>query len=104
MQIVKSKNQVTDILLYPCLVQGEHAASEIAAAIDDVNKKFPEVETIIAGRGGGSMEDLWAFNEEIVAVTVPAPIAPAIAEDIKIKGEASISPIFFLQYSLPNLL
>ena len=79
LKIVKSKNQVTDILLYPCLVQGEHAASEIAAAIDDVNKKFPEVETIIAGRGGGSMEDLWAFNEEIVARSIFNSYIPVIS-------------------------
>ena len=61
------------------LVQGPNAAGEIAAAIDDLNKNHPDVDVIIAGRGGGSMEELWAFNEEIVARSIYASHIPVIS-------------------------
>ena len=54
------------ILIAPVKVQGEGAAQEIAAAVKDLNK-IKGVDAIIVGRGGGSIEDLWAFNEEVVA-------------------------------------
>jgi len=54
------------VILYPTLVQGVNAANEIAAAIDQVRLRA-EVEVLIICRGGGSIEDLWSFNEEIVA-------------------------------------
>jgi exodeoxyribonuclease VII large subunit len=54
------------IIVRPARVQGHGAAMEIAAAIEDLNRDG-RAEVIIAGRGGGSLEDLWAFNEEIVA-------------------------------------
>ena len=54
------------VILYPTLVQGVNAANEIAAAIDQVRQRA-EVEVLIICRGGGSIEDLWSFNEEIVA-------------------------------------
>jgi len=54
------------LILAPVRVQGEGAANEIAQAIKDFNE-FAEVDVIIVGRGGGSLEDLWPFNEEIVA-------------------------------------
>ena len=53
------------LLLYPALVQGEGASASIAEGIAALEKKG--VDLIIVGRGGGSIEDLWAFNEEIVA-------------------------------------
>lgn len=78
-KIVKSRNNIVDLLIYPCLVQGPGAAAEISNAIDDVNKLFPEVDTIIIGRGGGSMEELWAFNEENVARSIFASRIPIIS-------------------------
>lgn len=78
-KIIKSRNQVVDVLVYPCLVQGPGAAAEIADAIREVNRLFPEVDIIIAGRGGGSMEELWAFNEEIVARSIFASKIPVIS-------------------------
>jgi exodeoxyribonuclease VII large subunit len=69
-------------LLYPVAVQGETAAKEIAAAINEINKHFKKtipIDLIIVGRGGGSIEDLWAFNEEIVARAIFASEIPVIS-------------------------
>ena len=66
------------ILIAPALVQGEGAAAQIAAGIEALNH-VPDVEVIIVGRGGGSMEDLWAFNEEVVVRAVAASRVPVIS-------------------------
>ncbi|HUU60362.1 MAG TPA: exodeoxyribonuclease VII large subunit [Phycisphaerae bacterium] len=77
------------VYLLPCLVQGEAAAEQIAAAIAllDANAEALGIETIIVGRGGGSLEDLWAFNEEIVARAVYAagtPIISAVGHEVDV--------------------
>lgn len=64
-RVSKRRNPRIRIVLYPVQVQGDGAAAEIASAIRFFNEKYP-VDVLIAGRGGGSMEDLWAFNEEMV--------------------------------------
>lgn len=79
LKIIKNRNNYVDVLVYPVLVQGPAAAREIAAAIDDINLKWPDIDTIIVGRGGGSMEELWAFNEEIVARSIYASEIPIIS-------------------------
>jgi exodeoxyribonuclease VII large subunit len=66
------------LLLRPVRVQGEGAAAEIAEAIADLNK-FGGLDVLIVGRGGGSIEDLWAFNEEIVARAIAASEVPVIS-------------------------
>ena len=66
------------IILAPSLVQGEGAAEQIAAGIYALNT-LPEVEVIIVGRGGGSQEDLWCFNEEAVARAVASSAKPIIS-------------------------
>ena len=71
------------LVLLPVQVQGIGAAEEIAAAIRKAGK-LPEVDVIITGRGGGSMEDLWAFNEEIVARAIaesPVPVISAVGHE-----------------------
>ncbi|HOW87128.1 MAG TPA: exodeoxyribonuclease VII large subunit [Candidatus Omnitrophota bacterium] len=68
----------THIQLYPAKVQGEGAADEIAAALRVMNERS-EAEVLIVGRGGGSLEDLWAFNEEAVARAVFASRIPVIS-------------------------
>ncbi len=68
----------THILLFPVKVQGEGSASEIAAAIEAMNRQG-EAEVLIVGRGGGSLEDLWAFNEEPVARAVFGSEIPVIS-------------------------
>jgi exodeoxyribonuclease VII large subunit len=72
------------ILIYPVRVQGEGAAEEIAEGLDYLGS-LPDVDVIIVGRGGGSMEDLWAFNEEIVARTIyasPIPVISAVGHEV----------------------
>ncbi len=66
------------IVLAPCRVQGDGAAEEIAHAIADLNQ-LGDCDVIIVGRGGGSLEDLWAFNEETVARAIVASKAPIIS-------------------------
>ena len=66
------------IILWPVRVQGEGSASEIAAAVDGMNT-YGQVDVIIAGRGGGSMEDLWAFNEEVVVRAIANSEIPTVS-------------------------
>jgi len=68
----------TEILLNPVRVQGEGAAEEIARAIGEMNR-IGNVDVLIVGRGGGSLEDLWAFNEEVVARAIFASKIPVIS-------------------------
>ena len=79
LKIIRSRNHVADILIFPVLVQGPGAAGEISEAIRTVNERFPDVDVIIAGRGGGSLEDLWAFNEEPVARAISDSRIPLIS-------------------------
>jgi len=67
-----------EILLYPVRVQGEGAAAEIAGAIRDFNR-LGLADVLIVGRGGGSLEDLWAFNEEMVARAIYQSRIPVIS-------------------------
>lgn len=78
-KIIKSRNNVVDVMVYPCVVQGDGAAVQIASAIDDVNARFNDTDVMIVGRGGGSLEELWAFNEEIVARSIYASDIPVIS-------------------------
>ncbi|ANE49041.1 exodeoxyribonuclease VII large subunit [Paenibacillus swuensis] len=66
------------ILLFPVLVQGKQAGASIAKAIDAMNR-HGEVDVLIVGRGGGSLEELWAFNEEIVARSIYRSAIPIIS-------------------------
>lgn len=73
-----------EVILVPVKVQGIGAAEEIAEAIDTLNE-WNQVDVIIVGRGGGSLEDLWAFNEEIVARAIyrsEIPIISAVGHEI----------------------
>lgn len=71
----------SDVYLLPVLVQGDKAAKQIAEAIAqlDANAKRYAIDTLIVARGGGSLEDLWAFNEEIVARAIYAARTPIIS-------------------------
>lgn len=66
------------VLLFPVLVQGTQAAASIARAIDEMNR-LNEVDVLIVGRGGGSLEELWAFNEEVVARSIYKSVIPIIS-------------------------
>ena len=78
LHILERRFKNLHILLYPVRVQGEGASSEIAEAINDFNR-FTDVDVMIVGRGGGSMEDLWAFNEEVVARAIDCSKIPIIS-------------------------
>jgi len=76
-----------EVCLLPRRVQGEGAAEEIAAGIFLLNEKRPDLDVIIVGRGGGSLEDLWAFNEEVVARAIYAsriPIVSAVGHEVDV--------------------
>ena len=77
------RNPAVPILLVPVRVQGLEAAAEIAAGINILSQR-KDIDVIIVGRGGGSLEDLWPFNEEIVARTIaacPVPIVSAVGHE-----------------------
>ena len=76
--VTKRRFPELEIILLPVSVQGDKAAAEIAQAINFVNRHHI-ADTIIVGRGGGSLEDLWAFNEEIVARAIFASALPVIS-------------------------
>ena len=84
-KIIESRTSLTDMIVVPVLVQGSEAAADIAATIDMINRDFDDIDTLIVGRGGGSMEDLWAFNEEIVARAIyrsRIPVISAVGHEI----------------------
>lgn len=68
-----------EVLIYPVRVQGETAKDEIARAIQYLNNNHKELDVLLVGRGGGSLEDLWAFNEEIVARAIYNSNIPIIS-------------------------
>jgi exodeoxyribonuclease VII large subunit len=83
LHILKRRFENLHVLLYPVRVQGEGAASEIAEAVKYFNQRT-DVDVIIVGRGGGSLEDLWAFNEEVVARAIchsKIPIISAVGHE-----------------------
>jgi len=85
LNIWRKRSFPTNITVFPVRVQGDSAASEIAAAITSTSRKLPETDIIVLCRGGGSLEDLWAFNEEIVARAIAKsriPIVSAIGHDV----------------------
>ena len=79
LRTIKNKNDFVDILICPVLVQGPGAPDDIAKAIDFLNAARPDIDVIITGRGGGSMEELWAFNEEVVARSIYRSNIPVIS-------------------------
>ncbi len=86
LHIIERRFANVEILINPVKVQGEGAAEEIASAITELNN-VSGIDVIIAGRGGGSLEDLWAFNEEIVARSIfksKIPIISAVGHEIDI--------------------
>jgi len=84
LRILERRYAKLRILIYPAKVQGEGAAAEIAGGLDYLGG-LAEVDVIIVGRGGGSIEDLWAFNEEAVARAIfrsPKPVISAVGHEI----------------------
>jgi len=83
LQILGRRWPAARVVLAPCRVQGEGAAEEIAQAVADLGRAG-RVDVIIVGRGGGSLEDLWPFNEEVVARAIyasPVPVVSAVGHE-----------------------
>ena len=78
-KIIRSRNDLVDIMVFPVQVQGDGAAENMADMLDFVNESFRDIDTIILGRGGGSAEDLWAFNEEVLARAIFRSVIPVIS-------------------------
>jgi exodeoxyribonuclease VII large subunit len=78
LHILRQHWPLVEVALCPCQVQGVEAPAQIAQAIETLNQDT-SVETLIVARGGGSIEDLWAFNEEIVARAIFASRVPIIS-------------------------
>ena len=83
-QVARKRFPAIEIVLNPVTVQGDSAASEIVRAIEELNE-LGGFDVLIVGRGGGSLEDLWPFNEEIVARAIAAsriPVVSAVGHEI----------------------
>lgn len=82
--VLKRRFPAIPVVIYPVAVQGEGAAREIAEAIRLAGRR-KECDVLIVGRGGGSLEDLWAFNEEVVARAIhdsPLPVVSAVGHEV----------------------
>ena len=80
---IKRRWPLAEVYLFPSLVQGEEAAADIVRQIQ-LSEQF-DIDTLIVGRGGGSIEDLWPFNEEIVARAIyqcPIPVISAVGHEV----------------------
>jgi len=82
LNIMRRRFPCAEILVVPTLVQGEKAAEDIVSSIRLLNK-FGDVDVAIVGRGGGSIEDLWPFNEEVVARAIFDSDVPIILADLR---------------------
>jgi len=83
LKVIKRRNP-TDIVIAPTIVQGKESAKSIAESIELLNKENLGIDVIIVGRGGGSLEDLWSFNEELVARAIfnsKIPIISAVGHE-----------------------
>jgi exodeoxyribonuclease VII large subunit len=84
LKVISRRHSGVRIIIYPTIVQGDGAAESIASAIRKANERN-EVDVLIVGRGGGSIEDLWSFNEEIVARALyesRIPVISAVGHEI----------------------
>ena len=85
-KVLKRRSPSTSIIVYPCLVQGDKAAKDIVNMIQCANER-QECEVLIVGRGGGSLEDLWPFNEEVVARAIfdsQIPVISAVGHEVDV--------------------
>nr|WP_279290273.1 exodeoxyribonuclease VII large subunit [Vibrio parahaemolyticus] len=84
LDVLKRRDPSLPVVIYPTMVQGDDAAIQIAQAIGRANSRN-ECDVLIVGRGGGSLEDLWCFNNEILARTIAAsqiPIISAVGHEV----------------------
>src|SRR3954447_9175664 len=79
LEVLRRRWRGVDVLVIPARVQGEGAAAEIVAGIRLANRLLPRPDVLIVGRGGGSLEDLWTFNEEPVVRAIAASEIPTVS-------------------------
>src|SRR3954452_13480971 len=79
LQVLRRRWRGVDVLVIPARVQGDGAAQEIVAGIRLANRVLPRPDVLIVGRGGGSLEDLWTFNEEPVVRAIAASKIPTVS-------------------------
>jgi exodeoxyribonuclease VII large subunit len=87
LEVLRRRWRGADVFVVPVRVQGDGAAQEIAAAIAAVNRFAVPIDCLVVGRGGGSLEDLWAFNEEAVVRAIHAsriPVVSAVGHEIDV--------------------
>jgi exodeoxyribonuclease VII large subunit len=87
LQVAARRFRGVDILVIPARVQGDGSADEIARAIQLANRLIPRLDVLVVGRGGGSLDDLWSFNEEVVVRAVFAsqiPVVSAVGHEIDV--------------------
>lgn len=108
---IKRRYPLAKVYIYPALVQGEQAAPSIVKCIHQANQ-LNQVDTLIVGRGGGSIEDLWAFNEEIVARAIfesKIPIISAVGHETDftiadfVADHRAPTPTGAAEMAVPNL-
>jgi len=78
LKVLKRRNPAIEVVIYPALVQGKGAAAEIARGLEELNR-LGGFDALLVSRGGGSLEDLWAFNEEPVARAIAGSRIPVIS-------------------------
>ncbi|MDO5441490.1 MAG: exodeoxyribonuclease VII large subunit [Bacillota bacterium] len=84
---IKRRNPLVNLILYPALVQGPDAATTVVKGIEELNNNFKDIDVLIVGRGGGSAEDLWTFNEESVARAIynsKIPVISAVGHEVDV--------------------
>ncbi len=84
LRLLKQRSVNVEVLIYPVKVQGDQAAGEIAQALNDLGG-YAGIDVIVLARGGGSLEDLWPFNEETVARAIhrcPIPVVSAVGHEV----------------------
>jgi exodeoxyribonuclease VII large subunit len=79
LEVLRRRWRGVEVLIFPVRVQGEGAAEEIAAAIHEANRANVPIDCLVVTRGGGSLEDLWSFNEEVVVRAICASQIPVVS-------------------------
>ena len=114
LRVLKKRCPVVSVVIYPATVQGDHAASEITEGVQflDSHAQELELDLIVIGRGGGSLEDLWAFNDETLAsaiATAKTPIVSAVGHEVDftisdfVSDVRSPTPSAAIEQAVPEL-
>lgn len=109
--VLKRRNPLVDVVVYPVRVQGERSKDELVTAIDSIAART-DIDVVIVGRGGGSIEELWSFNEECVARAIsrcPIPVISGVGHETDftitdfVADVRAATPSAAAEISVPNL-